>query len=70
MTKYNWQRRKEASYRKYLQNKSIEHYMEYKKSTSNSKENDTKAKKRSLGQIYQDTGNVHNRNTKKGLQSI
>jgi len=36
---------KQASYRKYLQNKTVEHYTEYKKK-SNSKENDTKTKKR------------------------
>ena len=36
---------KKASYRKYLQNKTVEHYIEYK-TPSNSKKNDTKAKKR------------------------
>jgi len=37
---------KKASYRKYLQNKTVENYIEYKKTPSNSKENDTKTKKR------------------------
>jgi len=37
---------KKASYRKYLQNKTVEQYTEYKKTPSNSKKNDTKAKKR------------------------
>jgi hypothetical protein len=37
---------KKVSYRKYLQNKTVEQYIEYKKTPSNSKENDTKAKKR------------------------
>jgi len=39
---------KKASYRNYLQNKTVEHYIEYKKTPSSSKENDTKAKKRGL----------------------
>jgi len=37
---------KKASYKKYLQNKTVEHYIEYKKTPRNSKENDMKAKKR------------------------
>jgi hypothetical protein len=37
---------KKDSYRKYLQNKIVEQYIEYKKTPSNSKENDTKVEKR------------------------
>jgi len=40
---------KKASYRKYLQNKTVEHYIEYKKKTpNNSKENARKQKKFNL----------------------
>ena len=42
---------KKASYRKFLQNRREEHYIEYNKTPSNCKENDMKAKKRGLGQI-------------------
>jgi len=38
---------KKASYRNYLQ-KTVEHYIQYKKTPSNNKENDTKSKKRGL----------------------
>ena len=42
---------KKASYRKYLQTKTVEQYTEYKKTPGNSKENDKKPTKRGLGQI-------------------
>ena len=37
---------KKASYRKYLQNKTVDYYTEYKRHRAISKENDMKAKKR------------------------
>ena len=58
---------KKASYRKYLQNKTVDYYIEYK-TPSNSKENYTKSKKRRLGQICEDIRKRHNRNTKTGFK--